>query len=182
MAAIRFISVHNDEIHYHANFAVYINGVKDEFKSPLYYEEVQSCSAAKSDDPKGRVHMHNQESSVVHVHDTAATWGHFLANLGYGVTDDALKTDQGLYTDQTENKLTYILNGEVADSVANRVIKDKDVLLINYGSEDRTAMNGRFDLIPRDAHKYNDTVDPAGCSGSEPITIKTRLKKAFGIE
>lgn len=183
LLAVRFIAVKDDSVHYHANFAVYINGQREEFKSPLFYEEVQSCSDSEVAKPQTRVHMHDQENSIVHVHDHAATWGHFLSNLGFGLTDKSIMDDknQTFVDGQDGNALTFILNGEEVTNVANRVVNDEDVLLINYGSEDDDAIKQRAEAIPTDAHKYNDELDPAGCSGSEPLTFTNRLKKAFGL-
>jgi hypothetical protein len=182
LIAIRFLTINNDAVHYHANFAVIINGVRQEFASPLYYEEVQSCSESSLDEPKSRGHMHNQENSIVHVHDYAVTWEHFMANLGFGLSDSVLITDKGgVYADGQKGDLHFILNGESVDSVANRVIADKDVLLIDYSNENDQQLQEEYKSIPTDAHKYDDAVDPAGCSGSEPLTFTTRLKKSLGF-
>src|ERR1700752_157532 len=58
--AMRYFLVHEHEVHYHANFAVYINGQREEFKEFFYFEEIAACSDAYADNPKGRVHMHEQ--------------------------------------------------------------------------------------------------------------------------
>jgi hypothetical protein len=92
---LRLFTLTPHTTHYHANFALYINGQRDEFKSFTFYEEVQSCAGHDTNNPKIRVHLHDQKNDVVHVHDAAVTWGHFFANLGYSLGDTFIKTDAG---------------------------------------------------------------------------------------
>ena len=105
--SLRFILVEKVSTHYHANFAVYVNGEREKFDDPSFYEEVSSCSVLHAN-PKAMVHMHDNVSHVVHVHDDASTWGLFFQNLSFGVSREALLTDAGLFVDgQDGNKLTY---------------------------------------------------------------------------
>ena len=41
--AARYVTYKNTATHYHANFALYINGQPDKFDNFTFYEEVQSC-------------------------------------------------------------------------------------------------------------------------------------------
>jgi hypothetical protein len=86
-------------VHYHANFAVYINGQQEQFKGMKYYEETaaQTCTLEKIDDPAERAHMHDNVNNVVHVEDHLVTWGNFFQNLGWGLGDDYLKTADNVY-------------------------------------------------------------------------------------
>ena len=180
LSAVRFFSYKTDQVHYHANFALYINGQQDEFKSFTFYEEVQTCDVHDEDDTHGRAHMHGENNHIVHVHAHAVTWGQFFANLGYSLGDRSFETNKAPYlAGQDGAELTFILNGKKVDSVANKVIQSEDILLINYGKEDQATLQRRFDDIPRDAHQANITADPASCSGSESPTLTTRLKHAL---
>ncbi|MBW3569419.1 hypothetical protein KY385_04790 [Candidatus Parcubacteria bacterium] len=163
--------------HYHANFALYINGQQDKFDNFTFYEEVQSCSAEAQNNPRHRVHMHQPENHVVHVHADGVTWGHFFANLGYGLTNKAVTTDDGVFADGDGKKLTFFLNRQPVTSIANKVIESGDSLLIDYG--DGTGIDERYNQIPSDAHEYNTKPDPAACSGAETLTFSERLKRAF---
>lgn len=170
-----------DEVHYHANFALYINGTRDEFKSFTFYEEVQTCGVEDADNPKSRVHMHGQVNHVAHVHDHAATWGHFFSNLGYSLGNDVIKTDRGTFLDSQDGKrLRFMLNGQSVDTVANRTINSEDVLHISYGDEGDTVLQQQYQAISRDAHEYNQKTDPSSCSGGQPLTLTERFKKALG--
>jgi hypothetical protein len=166
--------------HHHANFAVYINGQKEDFNNFTFYEEVQSCSADGHENPKHRVHMHNNKNHLVHVHDGGATWGHFFANLGYGLTNNSVKTDAGIFVDGADGKeLTFFLNRQPVESLANRVIESGDTLLIDYG--DAAGIDTKYQQIPQDADEHNHKQDPSSCAGSGELTIKERVRRAFDL-
>lgn len=180
--AIRFALIKDTSVHYHANFALYINGQQDPFKSFTFYEEVAACDSNQLDNPKVRTHMHDNESHLVHVHANAVTWGAFFDNLGYSLGDTLIKTDNGVYiTGDDGNKLTFLLNGEPVTQLVNTVIKSEDVLLINYGKDSDATLKQRYDAIPRDAAKANTVKDPAACSGGDELTFWNKFEQAVGI-
>lgn len=181
LIGVRYFTYSDDRVHYHANFALYINGEKDEFNSATFYEETQSCSADEIG-PKSRVHMHDQESDVVHVHDDGATWGHLFANLGYSLGNTNIQTDSGVYVDKESDKeLTFILNGKKVSAIANETIDSEDVLLINYGKESKDDLQERYESVSKNAAEYNQKSDPSACAGSKPLTFTDRLKEAIGL-
>ncbi len=174
----RGIFLDDQTVHYHANFALYVNEKQETFDSSLFYEEVQSCSSENENDPKTRTHMHNNENHVVHVHDSAVTWGHFFANLGFGLSNNSITTDEGTFVDgQNGKKLTFFLNGQPVQSIANTVINSEDTLLVDYGAG--KDIQSKFDKIPRDAHEHNTKPDPASCSGSDDLSTKDKFLKVI---
>lgn len=180
--AVRFALVKDNSIHYHANFSLYVNGNRDEFKSFAFYEEVAGCNAHDMENPKVRVHMHNNNGQLVHVHDGGVTWGHLFANLGYTLSNELVENDAGTYISGDDgNKLTFILNGEEVNTIANELIKSEDVLLINYGKDDQDTLSQRYDAIPKDAGQANTTKDPSACSGGHELTFWAKLKQAIGF-
>lgn len=182
LVAARFISYTSANTHFHANFALYINGQRDEFKNFTFYEEVQSCGSDEKNDPKHRVHMHDNINHVVHVHEAGVMWGHFFANLGYTLGDKLVQTDQGLYINgQDGAKLTFVLNGKEVNNIANKPIKSEDVLLVSYGKDDQTTIQKRYDGITKDAAEFNKRNDPSSCTGTKPLTFGQRLKKAVSL-
>lgn len=182
MVAFRFATIKDTSVHYHANFGLYVNGQQDKFQGPGYYEEVTACNAHNHEDLASRSHMHDNVNTVVHVHDHSVTWSDFFANLGYTLGDTVLVTEKGTYVDgQDGNKLTFILNGQPVTKIANTIIKSEDVLLINYGKDDATTIQSHYAAIPKDAHHYNVTKDPAACQGGENLTPLNRLKQALGF-
>lgn len=176
---IRFATYRPDKPHYHANFAVYINGQREEFKSPFYYEEVAACDAAGQITPKQRTHMHEMKPDVVHVHDYAVTWGHFFQNIGWNVGEGMLQTNDKVYTSDDQSEVTFILNGEKVRDIAPEKIGDKDRLLINVGNQDQAALQKEFASVPTTAEQYDHGQDPASCSGSGAPTLKERWEHLF---
>ena len=164
-----------DAVHYHADFAVYVNGQQEKFESDLYYEEVQSCSGSIS--PLSRTHLHQPDSTIVHVHDANVTWGHFFANLGWSLSNDVLQTDTELLTTTDSSKLRFILNGNSTRNIANKNIESEDRLLISYGAID-VDLSEQYDSITTQAEEFNGTADPAACKGSDN-GFTSRLKRAL---
>lgn len=181
LVGLRFITFQDTRTHYHANFALYINGQRDAFNNFTFYEEVQSCSSDDVNNPRTRVHMHDKVNHVAHVHDPASTWGHLFANLSYTLGNDLLKTDKGIFTESDKNKLTFMLNGKEIQTIANEPIRSEDVLLINYGNDPQELLESRYDTITKDAADYNKRTDPSSCKGSKSITFMDRLKHALGF-
>lgn len=178
--AIRFITYKPEQIHYHANFAVYLNGQREQFKSSMYYEEVSgSCALGTDIKPAQRVHLHDHVADVVHVHDHAVTWGDLFMNLGWSVGRDFIHTDSGIYEAGDGKQLTYIINGQSVDNIATTVIKDEDRLLIDYGNTSSQDIQKEFDGVAQTAHQYDVGKDPAACLGNAAPTPKDRLKHLF---
>jgi hypothetical protein len=177
---IRFATYNPERVHYHANFAMYINGQKEEFKNPIYYIQIADmCSADATDNPTDRAHMHSGVNNVVHVEDHAVTWGQFFQNIGWVVDPRVIRSFDGLYTPGGQNKITFMLNGKQVDGAMRQVIKDQDKLLIDFGSTSPGAIQKEYRTIPSTAHKYDTAPDPKSCSGSKPVTIRDRLKHMF---
>lgn len=181
-AAIRFITYQDPAVHYHANFALYINGERETFDEFMFYEEVASCSTEEFNNPKARAHMHDKVNHVIHVHDAAVTWGHFFANIGFTLGNDAVKTNKGSFiSGEDTNELRFILNGKDTDIITNQPIKSEDVLLIDYGNANQKTLDERFTAIKRDAAAYNTRNDPSSCQGANSNNFSDRLRHAFGI-
>jgi hypothetical protein len=181
---IRFATYKPVQVHYHANFAVYINGKREEFKGPQYYQEVAVCSSTNDIHmPQQRTHMHDNINSVIHVHDHSVTWGQFFENLGWYVGPDFIQKDDGTrYVADDTNKLNVVINGQDytgLQAITNEVINDRDRLLLSFGNIDQKTLDQEFKSVPSTAKHYDESKDPASCSGSEKVTLKDRLHHLF---
>lgn len=180
--AIRFAVYNPHHTHYHANFAVYINGQREQFKDPTYYEDVAACTEYDNMTPAERAHMHGDINDVVHVHDDAVTWGQFFENIGWYLGDDFIKTRDHLYTTNGNDKLHIILNGQDYTGltpVSNMVIGDQDKLLVSFGDASKDTLKTEFNDIQNNAKKSDEAQDPASCSGHQNATVSERLKHLF---
>ena len=184
LLGIRFLTYHPVQVHYHANFAVYINGQREPFKGANYYQEEAVCKTTNDISlPEQRAHMHDKINSVIHVHDHAATWGQFFENLGWYVGPDFMQTASGtMYVANDTAKLNIMLNGQDYTDltpITNMLIKDQDRLLVSYGPPDQALLKTQFASVPDTAHHYDITKDPASCSGDENVTTSDRLHHLF---
>lgn len=176
---IRFVTYSPPQVHYHANFAVYINGQRQLFRSPAYYEEVSACRVGATMTPVERAHMHNGINSVIHVHDRTVTWEQFFNNIGWGIGNNYVATPSTVYVAQGNDQVHYILNGQditgITD-VANTVIRDGDRLLVSYGNVSPQSLRQEFASVPSTARSYDTSHDPASCAGTEPVPMSQRLR------
>jgi hypothetical protein len=182
LLGIRFATYTEPHTHFHANFAVYINGAKEDFKGPQYYEEVALCSQHDHLTPKARTHMHNEENGVVHVHDDGVTWGQFFENLGWYVGPDFVRTPGQLYVNSDTNKLHIMLNGQDLtglSTITNELIHDKDRLLVSYGDVSDDQLASQYKTVLANAGEYDSRPDPAACSGAEAPSVSDRLQHLF---
>lgn len=179
--AIRFFTYKPaDKVHYHANFDLYINGQRELFKAPYYYEEIATmCNDQQQITPHDRAHMHDNVNDVVHVEDHAVTWGQFFQNLGWVVDFKVIRSPDQIYLADDQHPITFILNGKQQANIVNTVIQDKDRLLVDYGTTSQPQLQQEFSGVPHTAVKYDTQKDPATCSGSKPTSTSERLKHLF---
>lgn len=171
-------------IHYHANFAIFVDGERLDLSGDRYMEDVVSCRADPTRvEPEDRAHLHGKNPDVVHVHDAAVTWGHFLANLGFGIGDDYLVLDRGgRYMATTEAMLKFVLNGASVRSIRNVVIHSNDRLLISFGAEDvEEAVRTQFPEVGSNAAEFDETSDPASCAGPREPSFWQKVRRGFWL-
>lgn len=181
---VRFETYAPEHTHYHANFAVFINGKQEEFKNPKYYQEVAICSKSRGITlPEARAHLHDKDNSAIHIHDHAVTWGQFLNNIGWNIGNNFLVTDDNtVYQEAAENKLHIYINNQDYTGITtltNTVIKDKDRLLISFGNQDDQTLLKEAKAVSNSAAKYDAGKDPGTCSKHEKPTFKERLQHLF---
>ncbi|MGF7229263.1 MAG: hypothetical protein ACQR33_04750 [Candidatus Saccharibacteria bacterium] len=179
---IRFFTYDPPHTHYHANFAVYINGQREQFKDSTYYEDVAACSAFDNMTPLERVHMHDGINDVVHVHDHAVTWGQFFENIGWYVGDNFIKTHMQMYVASGNSQLHIMINGQDYTNltpITNMVIGDQSKLLVSFGDVSSTTLHQEYSAIKNNAKHDDEEQDPASCSGNIKPNTSDRLKHLF---
>lgn len=181
---VRFLTYKPDSVHYHANFALYINGHQEKFQGPQYYTDTESCTVNTAMTPMGRAHMHDNVNNVIHVEDHAVTWGQFFENIGWYMGPNFIEDPSGtMYLENNNNQLHLVLDGQDytdLGGVANMTIKDRDRLLVSFGSIDNSALRQEYSAIPSTAHHYDVTPDPSSCSGGHAsMTLHDRLMHMF---
>lgn len=181
LSAARFAGLpHEHGVHHHANWAIFLDGRRLDLTANRYMEDVFQCTMDPTHQrPEDRVHMHESNHDVVHVHAAGVTWGHLLANLGFGVGDDYLEIEDALYRTDGERSLKFVLDGSPVRSIRNVAIGDRDRLLISFGPESvDEVVASQFPQVADDAARYNELPDPASCSGPAEPGFGDRLRRA----
>ena len=171
--------------HYHANFAVFLDGERLDLSAMHYMEDVVTCKASPDVVlPRERAHMHERIHDVVHVHHQATTWGHFFANIRFALGDDFLITDEGgRYFADDDRSMKFVLDGQQVASVFNRVIESEERLVISFGAESvEDVLERQFPDVPSTATIFNQYHrDAGGCSAQGPVeeTLGQKVRRAF---
>lgn len=93
-----------EDTHYHAGFQIYVNGELQDYSDDKYMH-YSPCSIEPEedehdeDDPKDRIHLHNNVGNVVHVHADDVTWKEIFESLEI---DEYLELSQIHYSDGTD--------------------------------------------------------------------------------
>ena len=180
---IRFATYHPDDVHYHANFALYINGKREEFKSGQYYTEIEMCKQKNVIVPQERAHMHENINNVIHIEDHAVTWGQFFTTVHYYLGPTSIAApDDNVYSLSGDSKLHLILNGQDYTDLGglqNTVINDKDKLLVSYGNYSDMELSAQYKAIPSTAAKYDMAKDPKSCGSHSKTSLHDRFVHIF---
>jgi len=162
--------------HFHANFAMYVNGEKIDFSGDKYMEDVAGCSVTGNIMPEDRAHLHENNGDTIHVHADWVAWGHFFANNNFAFWDNYLALDTGdIYANWEWKTVQYVLNEMVIENPFNKLIRSKDQLLIVYGDEDLEWLQALYNTVSNSAHEYNQTYDPWSCSWGSSNGILSTL-------
>ena len=168
--------------HFHANFAVFVNGQRLDLSADRFMEDVSKCKAEPAQqDPPDRAHLHSRDHDVVHVHAPATSWANLFTNLHMALGDEwmVLPTGEALRR-MDERSLHFVLNGVSVGGIANRTIHSKDRLLVSYGDETPEQLVAtQFAVVKSNAAEFNEKPDPATCSGAHETTMSERLRRAF---
>ena len=182
VVALHFSKADQTGVHYHANFQIYINGQPLLFEGSQFYEEASACNAENANQPSSRAHMHDDKAHLIHVHAAAVTYHHFFNNLNIYLSDNAIDVFGDVYLDDQDGRLRFILNDKPLVSLNNKVIRNSDVLLIDFSNDKYSVLKDRYDQIPQDAELANTLQDPQSCSGDlDNNSFWQRLKKAVGF-
>lgn len=182
LIAFRLAFAHPEEpTHYHANFALFVDGERVDLSGDEYMEDVATCALGETVLPRSRAHLHNNDPDVAHVHHQGVTWGHLLANLGIGVGQTYIADKSGaVLTEGDGRTLKFVLNGRPQFAVHNELIRPGDRVLVSYGRErEAEVLRDQFPHVADNAGEFDTRDDPAGCAGAHRMSIWDRIRYAF---
>jgi hypothetical protein len=125
--------------HFHADFALFIDGNEFNFNQPQFVSTDDDLIAAD-------VHIHPERYTVVHVHYTNTTWARFFDTLGFTFADQSMPgiTDGQVcltmpsgekHCNGDQGTFKFFVNGVPVNGLAGTNIGDLDRVLISYGTE-----------------------------------------------
>lgn len=142
------------KVHEHADFALYLNGEKFDFKPAKY-----QSSETNPLDPDA--HLHDGNADVTHKHRKGITLGYFFKTLGMKFDSQCFVTDDDKqYCNTADKKLTMYVNGKESTAFGNYEFTDLDRILITYG--DMTGVADQITSITDDACLYSEKCPERG--------------------
>lgn len=169
--------------HFHANFAMYINGERIDFSDAKYSEDIAWCSITWEPKPEDRVHLHENNQDTIHIHDSWVSWGHFFANNNFSFWDEYIVLDSGeIYQNDETSSVNYVLNGKSVNNPFNRTIGSKDRLLIHYWDISEDELSALYETVSDNAGEYNAKYDPGSCGWTNEnglIVLLTEMLHSF---
>lgn len=179
------LQVPDHVLHYHANFAVFIDDKQVDFSKPEFMH-ITPCGTEDHHDENDEdewVHLHDNVGNVVHVHHNDITWNDMFKNLRYDI--------QHVIKEQESKGATikYYLNGKKTEQVLQSIIGKDDQLLVSIGTEksvenvsDDPVLKQQFEKVGTDAKDYDaGKKGKETCGGSGQRTFLERMKIAFGL-
>ncbi len=121
-ATSEHLEEHENEVHIHSDFKVYINDKTIDFSVPMYQLQAKE------------IHLEHGIGEEIHVHKGGITMGHFFETLGieFSKTCIIIPVD-GSFCNTEDKKLGFYVNGVENDEFENYEIKDLDKILVSYG-------------------------------------------------
>lgn len=153
------------EIHYHADFAVYLNGERYNFSQEKYMStENKSLS--------NFAHFHDMDGNIIHKHAEGVTLGFFLDTLDISLNDSCLILDDDTpYCNDGEKILKMYVNGKENDDFSDYDIHEEDKILISYGDESEEEIQSQLDSLTEDACIYSLTCPEKGTPPEEATCV-----------
>lgn len=161
------IQVPETPVHYHANFAVFIDGKNQDFSEDKFMH-IEPCSDKdeheEPNDLEEKVHLHDNVGNVVHVHDANIHWEDLFKSLNYEIE---------------RKNVNYYLNGKKDKDVLKKVIQSEDKFLVSIGEKGNS--NNELSQVGNLAGEYNKGKKTAKTCGvsDEKRSFFERFKIAF---
>src|SRR3989344_1162870 len=153
------------ELHYHTDFALYINGERYDFAQERYMsKEDKSLS--------NFAHFHDRNGNLIHKHASGVTLGFFLETLDIKLNDTCLVLDDGAsYCNEGNEELKMYVNGRYNDEFAKYDFHDEDRILLSYGDESKQEIEEQLQSVTDEACIYSLTCPERGTPPEEATCV-----------
>jgi hypothetical protein len=128
------------EVHEHADFKVYLDGVAYNFSQEKYMSRQDNILS-------NFIHLHDMKGTLIHKHARGATLGLFFESLGMKFDNRCFILDDGTAYCNTDKKtLRMYVNGKINYIFEAYELHDLDRILISYGTDDE--IQEQFASVP----------------------------------
>ena len=159
----------SDEVHIHADFAIYINNERMDLTDNRY----QSYSGHVLSEG---VHLHDNEDKVIHVHAEDISLMDFLETLDIYMSKTCLTLDTGNnYCEDDRYVLELYVNKEIVENINDYEPKDEDQIMIYYGLVDNVKINQYLNSLTNDSCIYSGTCSERGIAPPESCGLTCEL-------
>lgn len=128
------------DIHNHADFKVYLNGIKFDFSQDRYMSTSEHAL-------NEYMHLHDGDGDVIHQHKSGLTLGDFFASLNMSFDAQCFMADGRPYCNDGEKALRMYVNGNPNYQFGNYEFRDLDRILITYGPFNQTEIDMEISSI-----------------------------------
>ncbi len=127
-----------ESAHEHLTMLVFVDGARINFAQDKYMLKNEYA------------HFEGSDGTVIHKHSTGVTLPYFLSTLGIELTQNCITLDTSIqYCNSVSDKkaLRVIVNGKEIENINTYELRHKDKVLINYGSDNDTDLQLKFNAI-----------------------------------
>ena len=166
------------DVHYHADFKVYLNGQPFDFAQEKYQSEGTSVKSTY-------IHLHEGNGDVIHLERSQTNLSYFFASLDMKFNSTCFRTDanQSFCTNET-HALSFLVNGAHNNAYGSYVFNDLDRMLISYSPINDPAVLSQMDSVTDKAciesEKCPERGSPAteeDCTGSGTCPIEPLVRE-----
>lgn len=159
----------SEEVHVHADFAVYINDQMLDFTDDKYQSRLESI---KNPD----IHLHDNQGIIIHRHADDITMNMFLQSIGFLLSPSCLTTDVSeQFCIDDNNQLAMYVNGALQENPGSYVLADEDQILLYYGPKANPALNDYLGQISDEACIYSGTCPERGTPPPEACGLTCEI-------
>lgn len=134
--------VASDEVHYHADFKLYLNGKFYNFTQDKYMTDDNKTLSK-------RVHLHDMDGEVIHYHDSGVSLDYFFSSLNITSDGSCITKHEVEYCSDGERQWVMVVNGEITPFNLNYIAQDLDRILLAYVSLDENILELYEDVTDR---------------------------------
>jgi len=136
---------HEEKVHIHSNFKVYLNGEQIDFSVPMYQLRAKT------------VHLEDGIGDVVHVHKKGITVGDFLETLEITFNDSCFVSGfLGDYCNENDKTVKFYINGDRNYQYVDYEIRNLDKFLITFGNDSKDNIQEQLSSLNDHVENYED--------------------------